>query len=542
MRTVKILFFCHLAALLFGLGGLLIALPHPELWDSSPFAVEVFNFGISYAGSLHILFGAAAVLLFGLIAVGVRKTLIFFAVATTIPLGMELLGTSTGFPFGPYSYTSFLGFKVAGLVPYSIPLSWFYMGFTSFVLANVIVARLGPRHRTTWSLALGVYFLTVWDLSLDPAMASQRLPIHFWIWHQGGPYFGMPISNLVGWSLTGLVYIGISRLLWRADLNAQRIAVWLPFGVYVANTGFAIALNLSAGLWIPVLMAVLLGLIPASLALLRRNRKVQPTTKTQTRTSIAKRISLLAVYTGSRALTRRNVQLVVEGLEYVPRSGPVLIAARHFHHLYDGCILLATIPRKLHILVALDWVQSRESIHRTRPWLRWLMEWACAMVEWPTILRTERLSENAGEDFKAGRSAYSPGESRRYLRRAVMDSVRLLRNGEVLVVFPEAYPNIDPAFTPKNDKNAFLPFRPGFARLVEMTEKDGHTHVALVPAGLTYVQNEQWHVTLRFGPALSLRDYTDSAQLIQAIEEQVTALSSSVDSPATLNTGEIIHL
>jgi putative membrane protein len=169
------------------------------------------------------------------------------------------------------------------------------------------------------------------------------------------------------------------------------------------------------------------------------------------------------------------------------------------------------------------------------------------MVDWPIILRTERVSENSAEDFKAGRSAYSSGEARRYLRRAVLDSVRLLRNGEVLAVFPEAYPNIDPAFTPKNDKNAFLPFRPGFARLVEMAERDGHTHVAIVPAGLTYVQNEHtmssksdkrryahrredivWHVTLRFGPALSLRDYTDSAQLIQAIEEQVTALSSSV--------------
>src|SRR5947209_17155898 len=101
MRTVKILFFCHLAALVFGLGGLLIALPHPELWDNSPFAIEVFNFGIRYAGSLHILFGAAAVLLFGLIIVGTRKTLSFFVIATIIPLGMELMGISTGLPFGP---------------------------------------------------------------------------------------------------------------------------------------------------------------------------------------------------------------------------------------------------------------------------------------------------------------------------------------------------------------------------------------------------------------------------------------------------------
>ncbi len=534
MRTVKILFFCHLAALIFGLGGLLIALPHPELWDNNPFAVEVFNFGIRYAGSLHILFGAATMLLFGLLFVGTRKTLIFFVVATTIPLSMELLGTSTGFPFGPYSYTSFLGFKVAGLVPYSIPLSWFYMGFTSYILANVIVDRFVQRHHTAWSLVLGVYFLTVWDLALDPAMASPRLPIHFWIWHEVGPYFGMPISNLVGWSLTGLVYMGISRLLWHTDLNARSIAVWLPFGVYAANTGFAIALNLSANLWIPVLMAVLLGLMPASLALLRRpTRKAQSAAKIQARDSIAQRISWLTINTGSRALTRGKVQVKVEGLEYVPGSGPVLIAAHHFHHLYDGCILVQAIPRKLHLLVALDWVQKR--------WLRRLMEWACAMVDWPTILRTERLAEDTRNDSKTGQSAYSSDEAKHYLRQAVGDSVRLLRNGEVLVVFPEAYPNIDPTFTPKNNNRAFLPFRPGFDKLVEMAEKDGQTRVAIIPAGLSYVQDGQWHVTLRFGPALSRSEYATSTQLVQIVEEQVQALSQPAYSPAPRNTEEVIH-
>lgn len=539
MRTVKILFFCHLAALLFGLGGLLIALPHPELWGNNPFAVEVFNFGIGYAGSLHILFGAAAVLLFGLVVVGTRKTLIFFVLATMIPLGMELLGTSTGFPFGPYSYTSFLGFKVADLVPYSIPLSWFYMGFTSFLLANVIVVGSRLRHRTGWSLALGVYFLTVWDLSLDPAMASQRLPIHFWIWHQAGPYFGMPISNLVGWSLTGLVYMGLSRLLWRANLDTRPTAVWFPFGVYAANTVFAIALDLSAGLWIPVLMAVVLGLLPASLALvLKPAREVQQTAATnEPRSSIARRVSLLAVDAGSRALTRRKVQVMVEGLEYLPRTGPTLIVARHFHHLYDGCVLLRAVPRRLRILVALDWVQRR--------WLRRLLEWACAMVGWPAMLRIERLGEVGGAINRTptgGRSAYARGEVGRYLRRAAVDSVRLLRDGEVLVVFPEAYPNIDPAPTPKKEQGAFLPFRPGFARLVKMAERDGRTRVAIVPAGFTYVQRERWHITLRFGPALFRVDYPDSTSLVRAAEQRVRDLSDHLAGSALSHTEEAVQL
>jgi len=100
--------------------------------------------------------------------------------------------SSTGFPFGAYAYTNLLGNKILGYVPYSIPLSWFYMGFASYLLACLIVKRLGWRRATLWSLLLGGYFLTVWDLSLDPAMASESLPIHFWIWYKPGPYFGMP--------------------------------------------------------------------------------------------------------------------------------------------------------------------------------------------------------------------------------------------------------------------------------------------------------------------------------------------------------------
>ena len=143
---------------------------------------------------------------------------------------------------------------------------------------------------------------------------------------------------------------------------------------------------------------------------------------------------------------------MVEGLEYVPRSGPVLIVARHFHHLYDGCVLLGAMPRRLHILVALDWVQKR--------WLRRLMEWACAMVEWPAMLRIERLGEQADTINRiptTNNSAYSRGEFGHYLRRAAKDSVRLLRSGDVLVVFPEAYPNLDPAPSPKKDRECLSP-------------------------------------------------------------------------------------
>src|SRR5690349_19073726 len=74
------LFFAHLSALIFGLIGILIMLPHPSLWASDPNAVKVFDWSMKYAGSLHIIFGAATMLAVGIKLIGWRKTLIFFAV------------------------------------------------------------------------------------------------------------------------------------------------------------------------------------------------------------------------------------------------------------------------------------------------------------------------------------------------------------------------------------------------------------------------------------------------------------------------------
>jgi putative membrane protein len=98
-------------------------------------------------------------------------------------------------------------------------------------------------------------------------MADPGLRVQFWTWHETGPYFGMPVQNLVGWSLTGLLYMGISRLLWGDHIEAAQVAgtAWFPFAVYVANVVFAMALSLSAGLWQPVVLAALAGLLPAAL-------------------------------------------------------------------------------------------------------------------------------------------------------------------------------------------------------------------------------------------------------------------------------------
>ncbi len=213
-----------------------------------------------------MVLGAAAMFAFSVAALGWRRTLIFFVLACGLSLSAELIGTGTGYPFGNYEYTTGLGYKVLGRVPFSIPLSWFYMGLASFMLGSVLA-----RGRPVWSVIMGAYLLTAWDLVLDPAMAHPGLALNFWVWHQAGPYFGMPVQNFAGWSATGALFMGVSRWLWRSDPPV--ISPRFPLTVYALNLAFAIVLSAAGDVWIPIGVALAAGC--AAVALGRRQSTVR---------------------------------------------------------------------------------------------------------------------------------------------------------------------------------------------------------------------------------------------------------------------------
>src|SRR5262249_15510933 len=106
------------------------------------------------------------------------------------------------------------------------------------------------------------YFLTVWDLVLDPAMANPGLPRTFWVWHVSGPYFGMPVQNFLGWAATATLFMGLSRWLWQNVPDAGEAAspVLFPLVIYGANVLFAMLLSAAGDEWAPIGLALALGL------------------------------------------------------------------------------------------------------------------------------------------------------------------------------------------------------------------------------------------------------------------------------------------
>ena len=231
-------------------------------------------------------------------------------------------------------------------------------------------------------------------------------------------------------------------------------------------------------------------------------------------------ISRFAVEAFARTLVRRRVRLRVAGLRHLPREGPVLLAARHYHHLYDAAILMTVVPRPVHFLVAFDWAHNR----RERAWL----ELACRLARWPGLLRPERIARAVA----LGRSAYAPSEVGPYLRAALADSVGLLGEGRALVVFPEAYPTVDPEGSEK-PPDGFLPFRSGFVRVARMAERRHRRAVGIVPVGFRYERDGAgWRADVRFGPPMAVRPGDDDEALAWDVEATVRALSGSACAPA----------
>ena len=265
----------HVMAMAFALGGILYVIPNLVKFAKSHQAMRVYDWGLNYGGATHMILGAICVFAMGVLILGLRRAASFFVIAYVLSASSELIGTGTGFPFGNYSYTDFLGFKLLGRVPFTIPMSWFYMGLTSYVLARLIVRLVGTRLDDRWreiaSVVLGMYLVVVWDLVLDPAMAHRTLAVRFWEWHVDGLYFGMPVRNYIGWAFTALLFITLSRLSWgREGIDPRRVPVMLPVLLYGSNIVFASVLSLSVSLWLPIVLCVGLILLPVAVALLMR--------------------------------------------------------------------------------------------------------------------------------------------------------------------------------------------------------------------------------------------------------------------------------
>jgi uncharacterized membrane protein len=159
-----------------------------------------------------VLIGAALSVAHATASRGARTGIGLLLLVAVVAVCFEAVGLATGVPYGSYTYSDALGPTLLG-VPLLVPLAWLMMAWPS----RVVAARLTVRRPARVALAAGVF--AAWDVVLDPQMVQAG----YWTWAHpvpGLPGIGtVPLTNLAGWLLAGLVLMTL------LDLLVERTAV-----------------------------------------------------------------------------------------------------------------------------------------------------------------------------------------------------------------------------------------------------------------------------------------------------------------------------
>lgn len=192
-------------------------------------------------GQLRDLLTVAAVVAFFLAVVthavcwrGAAWALLLVLVTAGTGLAVEAIGTRTGRPFGPYSYSRSLGPQLLG-VPAVIPLAWTMMAYPALLAGRVLArSRAGQ-------VVVGGVALASWDVFLDPQMVAAG----HWHWTAPGRALPgvpeVPLSNYAGWLAVAVAMMAALSLLPATtadDRPMHALYLWTYASSVLANVGW----------------------------------------------------------------------------------------------------------------------------------------------------------------------------------------------------------------------------------------------------------------------------------------------------------------
>ncbi len=260
-RVASLSLAAHVVMLVFsGIAFATFLAPPAPAWLLTPQNQRVAAFMFQFGGQLTVVLGAVAGIVHAATRLGWRTAMVLFAAAFSLSLGAELLGTTTGYPFGPYAYTTQLGYLIGGRVPFNIPTSWFFMLYASLAIcARLLSPADDSATRWRWA-AVAALVLTAWDVSMDPAMVATT----HWLWRLPDPatasplqrivlsdlFYGMPLANWMGWLLTGFVVARVMLAIVPPSAWAERVSpTRLPLVLYAANGVLPLLICVGRGMW-----------------------------------------------------------------------------------------------------------------------------------------------------------------------------------------------------------------------------------------------------------------------------------------------------
>ncbi|MGI8813365.1 MAG: isopentenyl-diphosphate Delta-isomerase [Pyrinomonadaceae bacterium] len=178
---------------------------------------------------------------------GVRDALLLSVALGIFALAIESFASATGFPYGEFAYSDSLGFKLFGLVPWTVALAW-----TPLILAGYAIARLCSANFVA-RVAAAAAIATAFDIVIDPGAVL----LGFWHYADGGAFYGVPLSNFGGWFLSGCAGAAI------IEAAVRRFRPLLPTPVQLVSSSIFIlifwtALDTFSGIYVPAIVGSLL--------------------------------------------------------------------------------------------------------------------------------------------------------------------------------------------------------------------------------------------------------------------------------------------
>lgn len=190
-----------------------------------------------------ILLGVLTALALMAASQGLRPALLLLILSTLVGGGSEWLSLRTGLPFGRYSYKALLGPVLWDGLPALIPLAWFTVCASALLLGH----RLADR--PVLVVAYAALLVTLHDLVLDPAMTTGFAA---WQWHDGGAYYGIPLTNFLAWFVVSTLIVAVFGLFqrdWRPDVAPHALRLYLVQGLLPAGLALIYGRGLASVLW-----------------------------------------------------------------------------------------------------------------------------------------------------------------------------------------------------------------------------------------------------------------------------------------------------
>jgi putative membrane protein len=143
---------------------------------------------------------------------GLKNTVIFFVITWAVSLPFEASNVAGFIPLGTsghYALPSLISFFG---VPFLVIFGYFGTGYFAWMLSHVLTGQWNTKLKGIRIVVIpfiAMFLMVMWDLGQDPIYSTM---LSQWVWDSPGPYFGVPITNYLGWCIIVFIFYTLFAL------------------------------------------------------------------------------------------------------------------------------------------------------------------------------------------------------------------------------------------------------------------------------------------------------------------------------------------